>query len=87
MVAEFRYTCVDCYGKKLRELEHILDHAREITYRTFARHIDPDFLKDMNQESGIHLSRDWAVRFYKSWLPNRTPVYFMDHSAIEHVFY
>ncbi len=85
MFAEFQYTCVGCGD--LEELEYIIDHAREISYRTFAKAIDPDFLEEIKPNGGVPLSRDWAVTFHKSKLPDSRPVYFMDHSAIEHVFY
>lgn len=74
----------------LRELDELYEHDRQITFATFARHVD---LKEISQElgyafgreKGLHLKDDWHVRYYRSRF-RRKPCYHMDWSAIDHVF-
>ena len=73
------------------QLHEMYDREREITLRTFARHVDiRPIAEDMGYQygprvKGLRLSKDWAVRFYKSTFCGQ-PCYYMDHSAIDHVF-
>ena len=86
----YQYCCVS--PKSLRELEFIIDNAREITYETFIKHVNKEDLADLKQDlgygrHGLTLKNDWAVSYHKSKLPNSKPVYFLCHSCIEYVFY
>jgi len=83
---QFQYTCVNS-GDKLEELEYIIDHSKQISYVTFIKNVDKEFINEFNENVGIPINKDWAVTFYKSKLPNGKPAYYFDHSAIEHVFY
>lgn len=72
------------------ELHEMYDVEREISYRTFAKHVDIVPLEvgmkyAVGREKGLRLSQDWAVRFYRSKFRGQ-PCYYMDHSAIDHIF-
>ena len=90
MRAQFQYTCVS--PKSTEELFFIVDNARDITYKTFRSKVNS---KDFNMlQSGFgydnlpfKLKDDYAVSFHKSKLPNKKPVYYFRHSAIEYIFY
>jgi hypothetical protein len=88
---QFRYSCVDTYGKSLRELEYIIDHMRDITYQTWRKAVgsrDADqYASQMGYGDWLHIKNDWAVTFFKSRLPDKRPVYGVVHSAIEYVWY
>lgn len=79
--ATFQHTCVSCSGSRLRELEHIIDHERSVTFETFKRNVDEV------PEYSVALKDDYAVSFHKSRLPNGKRVYYYVHSAIEHIYY
>lgn len=81
----FQYTCVGC--PNLDELNYIIDHAKEITYSTFKKHVDNEYIINFNERVGIPINKDWAVSFYKSKTEEGKTVYYFEYSAIEHVFY
>lgn len=87
----FRYTCVDCRGEKVRELQYIIDNSIDVKRDTFLKYIDREDLRDIEQylgyDSYLPMSKDWHVRYFRSKLPSGTPVYGFIHSAIEFVFY
>ncbi len=81
-----------CDGEASSEMLHdMYDREREITLRTFALHVNiVPFAQEMGYAHGRHakglrLAKDWAVRFYKS-VYRGEPCYYMDHSAIDHIF-
>jgi hypothetical protein len=73
------------------QLHDMYDKEREVTLRTFAKHVDiRPIAEAMGYEygprvKGLRLANDWAVRFYKSKFCGQ-PCYYMDHSAIDHIF-
>lgn len=75
----------------LEELDTLYAHDREISYDTFARHVDVRALAAElgyaygNQEKGVRLSKDPYVLFYRSHLRGK-PCYHLDWSCIDHVF-
>ena len=75
----------------LPQLESLYEADREITFRTFARHVCIGELSDYlgyaygRHVRGLRLGNDYCVRFYRSKL-NEKPCYHMDWSAIDHVF-
>jgi len=77
--ATFQYDCVS--PRSLEELEFIIAHAREITYRTFRSHVDEIPRLEPS------LKQDYAVSFYKSKLFLGKIVYFYKHSGIEYIYY
>ena len=87
-VTKFRYwaACPDFSRGEI--IDYINDHAKEITYRTFAKRADLQPLRDKDHPAMWRISSpdNWAITFYKSQLPNGDPIYFFDWSRIEHIF-
>jgi hypothetical protein len=74
----------------LNELYYLYDHDRQISFRTFAEHVDIKELSLMygyayGHEKGLHLKKDWAVRFYKSRFRGKR-CYHMVWSEIDHIY-
>jgi hypothetical protein len=82
---DFQYNCVGC--DDVEELEYIIDHSRDISYKTWALNVGSENSREWTNAWGIPLYKDWAVSFFKSRLPDGRPVYGFIHSAIEYVFY
>ena len=88
---KFQYNCVSPSSED--ELSFIVDNLEPITYESFVKNVDNNDLENLKQELGYFpgskptLKKDWAVRFGKCKLPNKTVAYVMIHSAIEYVFY
>ena len=70
------------------------DQAREITRKTFLKHVDraeirqmaKDFGYSQNEAGGeLTMASDWHISYYRSTLYGRR-VYYFTHSAYEHVF-
>jgi hypothetical protein len=89
----FATSCVGVPQSRVPALHDMIDRAREITYRTFTKHVDPDELKELfpfytwgpGRQEGLRLSDDWAVSFHRSKFEGRKCVY-IRHSAIEYIF-
>jgi hypothetical protein len=85
------FRCVDLNPRNLNAMvafDDMRDKMREITFETFARHVDwQPIAAEMGygRETGLFLRNDWCVRFHKSTYKG-SPVYVMIHSAIEYVF-
>ncbi len=89
-----QYSCVN--APDIEELEYVIDNARKISYDVFLKNINKkefeELIIDMGYTKlsggvGLHIKDDYHVSFYVSKLSNGKKVYFMDHSAIEYVFY
>jgi len=90
----YQYNCVGC--PNINELNYIIDNAKDITYQTFRRHVDTESFTLLKEQLGytpqlardcsLTLANDWAVSFCKSKTPKGKPVYYIRHSAIEHIF-
>lgn len=83
----------DCTRTKdIRALDDMIDNARQITYKTFMKHVDRnDIIKlfpqyDWTTGRGLTLKRDYHVSYYKSKFKNQ-PCVFINHSSIEYIFY
>jgi hypothetical protein len=70
----------------------MINAARDITRRTFLRHVERTDLAELERGLGyergpglLHMASDWAVSYHRSKLHGRT-VYYFRHSAIEYVF-
>ena len=44
MLKEYQYNCIS--PKSLKELEYIIENSKEITYQTFRKNIEKDFIQD-----------------------------------------
>jgi hypothetical protein len=82
----YEINCVSANGDDIIDM---VDNARQISYRTFCKHIKSQDLKHIKEALGygkdLSLKRDWAVSFYKSKYKNK-PCYYLCHSMIEYVF-
>jgi hypothetical protein len=73
------------------ELHDMYAKEREVSVRTFAKHVDLRTVAESlgyaygRHASGLRISKDWAVRFYKSVFRGE-PCYYMDWSCIDHVY-
>jgi len=73
------------------ELEYLYEHDREITKKSFARHVDMKELCEYlgysykNINRGLSFFRDWHIRCYMSRFRGKR-VYHLDWSQIDHVF-
>jgi len=72
-------------------LQEMVDNAKQITYKTFIKHVSVHQLAEMfpmyerRKNQGLTLANDWSVSFYVSkYKGNRC--YFLDWSRIEFVF-
>ena len=77
----FTTTCVNSTADLILDM---VDRAREVTWRTFARHIPRHELRAYFPGPPA-LERDYRVRFYRSFFAGRR-CYFLVHSAIEYVW-
>ena len=88
--AKFRYwaACPDFHSGEIIDYINDPDRAVEITYKTFAKHVDLAPLREQDHPAMWRISSpdNWAVSFYRSSLPNGDRIYFFDWSRIEHIF-
>lgn len=85
----------NCVSAKGDDIQEMVDQARDITYQTFVRNVDPESLqkvknaigytRELQKNCGITLENDYGVSFHKSKYRGR-PCYYFCWSAIEHVF-
>ena len=73
----------------------MVDEGREITRKTFLKHVDKTDMREVEKDlgyrtqhgygHGLTMASDWAVRYFKSKFNGKPCVYFQ-WSAIEHIF-
>lgn len=90
---DYQYNCVNC-GSKLKELEYVIEHEKQITCNTFKKNIGNENYKNLEFDLGygdcpttLRLNTDWHVSFHKSKLPDNRQVYYCCHSCIEYIYY
>lgn len=74
-------------------LQDMVDHAVEISRRTFLKHVCRESLQNIEDDlgytrhhaHGLTMAADYAVTYHRSKLHGKV-VYFFIHSAIEYVF-
>ena len=79
-------------AKHINELINMQEVGREITYKTFIKHVDIqeiralfDWYEYYGWDNGLHIKDDWGVSWMKSkWRGARC--YYIIHSGIEYVF-
>lgn len=86
---QYRFRCSDMTMADVQDLNAMVEVARRITFKTFAKHCNwVPFAKDCGYAAtgaGLRLSQDYAVSFYKSkW--RGQPCYYVLWSAYECVF-
>ena len=91
MKAKLSVRCVDVKQHEVNLLHALYDADKEITFNTFARHVEwKPLAESMGYavtpgEKGLRLSQDRCVRFYSSsWKGQKC--YHMDHSSVDFVF-
>lgn len=73
------------------ELHAMYDTEKEVSYRVFAQNTDLDAIAEQlgyvkgRHAKGLRLRDDYAVRFYRAVFRG-VPCYYMDWSAIDHIF-
>jgi hypothetical protein len=89
-----KYQCIaQCNNNSATnaELEYLYEHDREITKKTFARHVDMKELCEhlgysyRHINRGINFFRDWHIRCYVSQFRGKR-VWHMVWSEIDYVF-
>jgi len=84
------HTCVDLPQEDVESLRDMVEQGREITFSTFARHVDwQDVATSLGyivrRGRGVYLKDEPYAYFYRStW--KGIPCYYMQHSAIEYIF-
>ena len=91
MSYEFTTTCVNSTGALIDAMTSV---AKEVSYRTMRKHVGDALVEIERQlgydvghknETGLRLSKDWAVSYYRSTYDGRPCFYFV-WSHIEHIF-
>lgn len=83
----------NCVGSTAREITPMVDAAKDITRRTFRKHVDTQELLGIelslgyahHPKRGLTMAGDWSVSYHKSTFKGR-PCWFFRWSAIEYVF-
>lgn len=82
----FITTCVGTCGEDITDM---LEGSRNITRRTFLKHVDREQLREVERSLGydnrLRMSQDWHVSYGKGKYQGK-PCVFFRWSAIEHVF-
>lgn len=73
-------------------IHSLVDNSRDISYRTLTRHVGRDQLQEAfpnyawdKGDRDLKLADDWAVRFQKARVKDKT-YYFVVHSGIEYIW-
>ena len=81
-----KYFIGTCVGLRAEDLYDYDDSERSITYRTFRKHVGMDIIRDLNEQFGFPLCRDWHVSYGKGKWKGK-PCVCMHHSRIHHLWY
>jgi hypothetical protein len=87
-----RFCCANC--PNVPALVRCIDDSREITRRTFRRHVNHESLEDLeaslgyesHPSRGLTMAGDWYVTYHKSTYKGRPCVY-LRYSGIEYLFF
>jgi hypothetical protein len=85
---EYWAACTDFSSGEIIHYITDPDRSKRITYQTFARNVNLDYLREIDHPALYRMSApdNWAISFYKSKLPNGCPIYYFYWSRIEHIF-
>ena len=97
MKLNYYKSCVDFDRRDVDWLLFVIDKAREITLKTFRKHVSPEDFRALQQQLGYTTSRrskqprlrmanDYYVSYHRSKAPDGKPAYYVQHSRIEHIF-
>lgn len=74
-----------CVSLKANDLHDFDDSSRPVTYETFIRHLGRQIVRDLDEQFGVPLRRDWHVSFCTGmWQGKRAVCLF--HSRIHHIW-
>jgi hypothetical protein len=75
-------TCVELQQKDLEKFD---DTSREVTYKTFLKHVGYEIVKELDTHYGVPLRNDPCVKFATgSWKNRKATCLF--HSGIHHIW-
>jgi hypothetical protein len=69
------------------ELDYILGHSKETTWKTFSKNVDLEDLKGLESQLGVSLATEQFASFFKSITFNKKVTYYLQMSGIEYIFY
>ncbi len=83
----------NCTNAKGDDVTEMVEQSKQITRRTFLKHVDPDDLRTVaktlgysaHHSQGLHMSADSHVTYHASWYRTYRCYYFT-WSAIEFIF-
>lgn len=86
MIKSYETSCVEAIG---RDVQSMVDKAKEITRRTFLKHVSKGDLYNLEHKLGYNqafkMANEIYVSYFKSKYKGQECVYFVQ-SAIEHIF-
>jgi hypothetical protein len=89
----FLTSCVGVEPDKVHLLNKMIENGKQITRRTFLKHVDRFELRVVERElgyedhprRGLTMAGDWHVAYFKGHWDGRPCIYFV-WSAIEYIF-
>jgi hypothetical protein len=62
--------------------------TRDISYKTFVKHVDLGPLRDEDHPAMYRIScpENWSISFHSAELPSGAPLWYFDWSHMEHLF-
>jgi len=83
----------NCVNSTASAIQNMVDDSKEISRKTFLKHVDKDDLEVLSQDlgyalhhsQGLTMSRDWHIKYYKAEYKGK-PCYYFIWSAIEYIF-
>lgn len=90
MLYSYWKNCSDFHPSEIRHLLHMVNDAKEITFRTFFQYCKREeayklFDYERDKRKGLTLEQDTHVRYYQSTYKGERCFYLV-HSAIEYIF-
>ena len=74
-----------CVGLPQSSLEAYDETERDISYRTFRRHVGGDVVREIDEAVGVPVGKDWHVSFGRGIYEGK-PAVCMHHSAIHDLY-
>lgn len=74
-----------CVQLKAGDLDKFDDSSRDITYRTFRKHVGGETVKEINEWAGVPTHKDWHIRFKRGKWRGK-PAACLMHSSIHHIW-
>jgi len=88
---DYKYE-TNCVNSTYEDISPMVDAKRNVTYKTFLKHVSFADLSDLFPFYGTHpkqgllmIKNDWHVSYHRSKFKNQR-CYYIRHSGIEYVF-